>query len=417
MDWITEPEKKIPVTKEVDLLVCGGGVAGFAAAYCAARNGARVLLVERYGFLGGMATAGLVITTPPLNNGICLELADRLKSLGSYVPCRYRSDDLVKLEIDMHAFDPEIFKHLMVGMLQEQGVELLFHTYIVDSMVEESAIKGIIIENKGGRQAIRAKVVLDASGDADVVHFSGAPCVPMDNKAPVTLMFNMVGVDIESALAHLENWSNVRKVVRQAIETGELTFDLGLEAKHAAPGVIVENLVYPDELNVWSGNFFRIDGTDPDDLTNAEIITRDHAMKLAQFLKRSVKGFEKSRIEYTATQVGVRKTRQIKPGQIKGASQDEAAIIAKPYATSKLAVPYHSLVPDSIEQLLVAGRCVHCQEDRYGGQLRLIPACLATGQAAGIAASLALAGDIPPRDVDVSGIQRAIREQGMDLSL
>lgn len=122
MDWITEPERKAPVVASVDLLVCGGGFAGVAAAVCATENGARVLLLEKYGFLGGLVTAALVITTPPLNNGINIEIARRLKEKAVYAPCRHSGEDVRWL--DLHAIDPEIIKYEFVRILQERGVDI-----------------------------------------------------------------------------------------------------------------------------------------------------------------------------------------------------------------------------------------------------------------------------------------------------
>ena len=126
MDWITEPERKTAVVADVDLLVCGGGFAGFAAAMSAAKLGSRVLLLEKYGFLGGLVTAALVITTPPLNNGINIEIANRLKERNVYIPCRHSGPDTEWLE--MRSVDPEVVKYEFVRMLQEKGVDLLLHT-------------------------------------------------------------------------------------------------------------------------------------------------------------------------------------------------------------------------------------------------------------------------------------------------
>ncbi|MBS1116209.1 MAG: hypothetical protein H6Q87_593, partial [candidate division NC10 bacterium] len=164
MSFIVEPERKIPVAADADVLVCGGGFAGVAAAVCAARNGARVLMVERYGFLGGLVTGGLVITTPPLDNGINREIADRLRQKRVYAPLQKPGAEMIALK--MHAVDPEVVKHELIQMLREAGVELLLHTLIVGSVVEQGALKGVLIENKAGRQAILATMTVDATGDA-----------------------------------------------------------------------------------------------------------------------------------------------------------------------------------------------------------------------------------------------------------
>ena len=173
MKFITEPERKTPVLSEVDLLVCGGGVAGVAAAYSAARNGAHVLLLEKYPFLGGLATGALVITTPPLTNGINLELCQRLTQKNVYKRCRHSGEATESDEL--HAMDPEILKYEFIRMLLDQHVALLLHTYVVAAIMEGNRIGGVIIETKAGRQAILSKMVVDATGGCRYCRFFGSP--------------------------------------------------------------------------------------------------------------------------------------------------------------------------------------------------------------------------------------------------
>ena len=413
MEWISEPERKIPVIDNVDLLVCGGGFAGVAAAISAAKNGVKVMLLEKYGFLGGLVTAALVITTPPLNNGLNIEICRRLKEKSVYARCENSGE-----EIELNALDPEVVKYELFHMLQEQGVDFLLHTYIAGSITEGNLIKGVIVENKAGRQAILAQIVVDATGDADVAAFAGAPFRLV--RKPMTMMFNMVGVDVKRALEKLRTWGRIREVVKEAIEKGELSFDLGVFRNFGAPGVSLEKLVYEDELNVWSGNLLDMNGTNPKDLTRAEVITREHAMKLAIFLKSRVSGFEKSRIEYTATQVGVRATRQILgeavPSMEEVKKKKFVDTVVKPYANAEMRLPYGSILPQRVENLLVAGRCISAEEEAMG-QLRLIPVCSATGEAAGTAAALAIHNEISPRRIDVSLLQKTLGKQGVNLGL
>jgi len=415
MEWITEPERKTPIVSDVDLLVCGGGFAGVAAAVSAARNGVKPLLLEKDGFLGGLCTAGLVITTPPLDNGINLEIARRLKHKGVYQPCRHSEEAIAALSL--HAVDPEIVKYELVRMLQENDVDILLHTYIVNPLLEGGVVKGIVMENKSGRQAVRAKMVIDATGDADIAAMAGAPCRLV--KKPMTMMFNMVGVDAGRALSHLGNWGGVRKFLKAAVDEGQLSFDLGLNPEFGSPGVYVENLVYPDEVNVWSGNLSGMNGVDPRDMTRAEIVTREHVMRLAEFLKKNIPGFEKSRIEYTATYVGIRATRNIigeaSPAmdEVKNLKTEDSVV--KPYSKGSMRLPYGSLLPQKVENLLVAGRCLSAEEEAMG-QLRLIPVCSATGEAAGVAAALSLRQGLAPRQLKVTLLQKALMEQGVNLS-
>jgi len=416
MRCVTEAEKKTPIVANVDVLVCGGGVAGVAAAICAARNGSKVLLIERYGFLGGLATGGLVVTTPPLNNGINSEIRQKLENSGAYRKCGNLGDDPA-ME-GLMAVDPELLKYELVKMLLKEGVRLLFHTYVVQSIVEDNTIKGVIVENKGGRSAIVGKIVIDATGDGDVFASAGSPYEMAQDPLPVTLMFNMVNVDTKKAMKQIGNWGNLRKLVEQAVRSGELSFDLELYPKGFAPGLFAAGLCYPGEINVWSGSLMGVNCLDPDQLTKAEIVTREHAMKLATFLKNKLRGFEESRIEYTATQVGVRETRRVIGGLIPSLhdvmTQEFVDTIAKPYLHREMRVPYRSLVPQKIENLLVAGRCISAKQDAMV-QLRLIPVCFVTGQAAGTAAGLALRENITPRKLDVSAIQETLLQQGMAL--
>jgi ribulose 1,5-bisphosphate synthetase/thiazole synthase len=416
MEWITEPVRQTPVVADVDLLVCGGGLAGVAAAFCAAQNGARVVLLEKYGFLGGLCTAALVITTPPLDNGINVEIAERLKKKSVYVPCRHSGEDTESLQ--MRSVDPEIVKYELVRMLQESDVDLLLHTYIVGTIMEGSRLKGVIMENKAGRQAVLAKMIVDCTGDADVAAYADAPFRLV--KKPMTMMFNLVGVDVERVLDNIGTWSNLKKVLREGIDKGEVAFDLGIHPEFGAPGVHAEELVYEGELNVWSGMLLGMNGVDPRDLTKAELLTREHVMRLTTFLKKQVPGFEKARIEYTSTQVGVRATRQIdgvaSPAMGEVMNERFRDTVVKPYAEREMRLPYGSLLPKNVENLLVAGRCISAEEQAMG-QLRLIPVCSATGQAAGTAAAIALNQGITPRELDVPLLQETLMRQGMDLGL
>ncbi len=416
MDFIIEPERRTPVVADIDVLVCGGGFAGVCSAVGAARNGAKVLLLERYGFLGGLCTAGLVITTPPLDNGLNFEIAGRLRKEGAYVPCFNSGEQVAGL--NLHAIDPEILKYQFIQMLQEAGVSFWFHTYIVDVIMEDRTIKGVVIQNKAGRQAVRSKVVVDATGDGDVAALAGAPFELL--KKPMTMMFNMAGVDIPKVLEKFVNWGGIREALEEGIARGEISFHLGLNPEFGSPGVYAEELVHDGELNIWAGNLLDMNGLDPEDLTHAEVITRDHAMKLANFLRRKVHGFEKARIECTATQVGVRATRKIigeASPTLEGINHKTGKdVAAKPYATWPMRLPYGCLLPRNVENLLMAGRCISAEEEAMG-QLRLLPVCSSTGQAAGTAGALAIHQGILPRYLNLSSLQKTLMKQGMDLGI
>ncbi|MGQ9693295.1 MAG: FAD-dependent oxidoreductase [Thermodesulfobacteriota bacterium] len=421
MEYVIEPERNIPVVADVELLVCGGGVAGIAAAISAAKVGAQVMLLEKYGFLGGLCTGSLVITVPPLDNGINIELAARLKAKGAYVPCRRSGPEVAYLE--MYGIDPEVAKYEFMKWLQEQGINLLLHSYITDVLLEGNVIKGVITHSKAGRQAILAHLIVDATGDADIAALAGAPC--RETKKPMTMMFNMAGVEVSKVMESFGNWSGIKKVVQEGIEKGELDFALGILPEFGSPGVYAEDLPGEGEINVWSGNLLGLSGLDPKDLTKAEIITREHVHRLANFLKKKVPGFEKSRVELTSIQVGVRATRNIigtaSPTLEETTSKKFTDTVVKAFnkpdwQLSELRLPYGCLVPQKIDNLLVAGRCISAAEQAMG-LLRLIPICLLTGQAAGAAAALVLKQEVIPRNLDVSGLQKILEKQGMNLGL
>jgi ribulose 1,5-bisphosphate synthetase/thiazole synthase len=419
MTYIREAARRTRVYGDFDVLVCGGGVAGVAAATCAARCGANVLLIERYGYLGGLATGGLVITVPPLDNGINTEIRRRLEAARTYQECPNLGDDDPAVD-GLIAVDPEVLKYELTAMVLGANVRLLFHTYAVESLTDGDKITGVIVEGKGGRMAIRAKVVVDATGDGDVAAFAGALFEVEEQPLPVTLMSNLAGVDSARAIEQLGSWANLRKLVEDAVERGELSFDLEVHSRGFAPGVFAADLCYPGEVNLWSGSLFGVNALDPDQLTRAEIVTREHTMRLAAFLKSNVQGFEHSRVECTATQLGVRETRRIVGGfcpTLRQVFADRFSdSVAKPYARREMRIPYRSLVPETVDDLLIAGRCMSAAQDAMV-QLRLIPVCLAAGQAAGTAAALAAEQGVVPRALDVAGLQENLEAQGMELGL
>jgi hypothetical protein len=209
----------------------------------------------------------------------------------------------------------------------------------------------------------------------------------------------------------------LRKFVEEGIRNGKLNFDLELYRKNKAPGVHAETLLYPDQLNVWAGSLGGINGLNPEELSQAEIITREHSMRLARFLKTNLEGFEKSRIECTSAQVGVRETRRIVGGMSPSLEEVNAGkfenTVAKPYAHDEMRVPYSSLLPERVENLVVAGRCISVKQDALV-KLRLVPACLATGQAAGTAAALALREGVTVRGLNVAALQKQLKDQGVE---
>lgn len=418
-DYIEEPGRKTPVIRSVDIVVCGGGAAGTAAAYSAAAHGARTLLLESRSFLGGLVTTSLVITTPPLDNGFAATVASRLRRLGGYAPLRaVRETD--QGDVLTSAIEPELLKLDLQRMLAEKSVEVLLGVYVVGTIVEADSARGVVIESKAGRQAIRASVVVDATGDADVCYRAGLELRTPVKPPPCTMMFNMVGVDSARALRELGHWGNLREFVGRAVRDGRLDYQLGVAIEERAPGVFAQDLIYEGELNVWSGNMFGIDGLVPEDYTRGVEVSREHVHRLATFLRDNLPGFEASRVEYTSTDLGIRGTRQatcaVAPTMSDTLDTVYADTVAKPFAERPMRIPYASLVPVGIDHLLVAGRCIGVDPDEVG-LIRVIPPCFATGQAAGTAAALSLSESTPPRNLDVGRLQTVLGRDGMELGL
>ena len=319
------------------------------------------------------------------------------------------------------AVDPEILKYELQELLLESGAELLLHTGVVSCLSDGGRVTGVVVENKAGRSALRAGVVVDTTGDGDLAAFAGAAFELDASPLPVTLMSTVAGVDTERALEQLGgNWGRLRSLVESAIASGELSFDLEVHAKEGAPGVFAAELCYPGQINLWSGSMFGVNGIDPGDLTKAEIVTRRHTMTLIAFLRERLAGFEHARLECSAVDVGVRGTRRVtglaSPSLHDVMATSFADTIAKPYMGRAMRIPYRSLVPRDVDGLLFAGRCLSAEPDAMV-QLRLIPVCFATGQAAGLAAALAARQHVAPRDLAVEQIQDGLGRQGMELGL
>lgn len=420
MEFITEPERQIPVVYETDILVCGGGFAGVAAAVAAARNGMSVMLVEKYGFLGGLATGALVITTPPLNNGINREIAKRLMAWESYLPDPAREREADSDAIDgiegLKPYDPETAKFEFVRMLLDHEVEILFHTYVAGVQQLGGRIDAVFIENKAGRSAVRAKMFIDATGDADIAALAGAPVREVER--PITMMFNMADVNTEKALEYLGTWAELKKVVRMAVEKGELQFSQKTDPDFGAPGIFAASLIHKGQIGVWGGMLYSERILDPKEKTKAEIITRNEAFLMARYLIKNIPGFAHARLEQMSTEVGIRATRNLDglyvPSKQEVTRGDFPDTVVRPYLNKNLALPYRSLIPQKVSNLLVAGRCISA-DDAIMGRLRLIPVCSATGEAAGVAAAIAVNQNVDAHAVDVRELQSTLSDQGVQL--
>lgn len=447
-DKILEPSRETPVVASADVLVVGGGPAGIGAAVAAARAGARVLLAERYGFLGGMATAALVgplmsyHTTPVRDSvetvaprkvigGLLDELVDRMVAVGGAVPPNAIWDYMVLI-------DAEAFKTVALQLVLEADVGLMLHSQAVGVVRDGNRVRGVIFETKAGRQAVLADVVVDATGDGDVAAQAGAPfdigrqsdcaCQPM------SLIFKLGGVDFgrfrEYVRGHPGEFNlaqGLRRLVDEATRNGDL--DLARE------DVLFFPTPAPDEVVVNSTRVNGCSALDVWGLTAAEIEGRRQAEMLVGFFRGYVPGFERARLLQTGCQIGVRETRRVR-GEYVLTAKDvlEAARFTDVIARgcypldvhspdgrgtemrhlppgSCYEIPYRCLVPLDVEGLLVAGRSISGTHEAQSSY-RVMPICMATGQAAGVAAAYAAKAGVPPRAVDVEAVQAELLRQG-----
>ncbi len=443
--------KDLPVAAAAEVMVVGSGPAGLAAAIASARTGARTLLVERYGFLGGNLTAGLVgpcMTSYSLDGrtqlikGIFEEMVLRMERVGGAIhPSKVAAGSsyagfIVYGHDKVTPFDPEAAKMVAMEMCLEAGVGLLLHTFVVDTTVDQGAVTGVITASKSGLQALRAAVTVDCSADADVAARAGVPFQLGRTEdgltQPMTLFFRVANVDdarVEAYVrAHPEDYRPFASLVQQARERGEFP--------SPRRGVGLYRTLEP---GVWRINTTRIQrrvGTDAVDLTRAEIEGRQQVKALIQFFRTSLPGFERAELLDTATHIGVRETRRIQgeytltledlaqgrefddvialagyPVDIHSPTGDGGGATGEWTTANIYQIPYRALVPVRVDQLLVAGRSLSATHEAQAA-VRVMPPAFAMGQAAGTAAAIAVARGVAPRRISVRELQAALLRAG-----
>jgi hypothetical protein len=447
---------EIGIEDEVDVQVVGGGPAGVAAAVAAARNGARTRLVERYGFLGGNLTAGLVgpcMTSYSLDGreqlirGVFDEFVRRMEAMGGALhPSRTSAGDAYSGFIEyghdkVTPFEPEAAKVVAVEMCQEAGVELRLHSFAADTLVRDGRVTGVVAASKSGLALLPARVTVDCSADGDVAAAAGVPTEfgrDADGLAqPMTVFFRVSGVDDEAVERYVRSHPQDRRPYESVVARARR------EGRFPAPrrGVGMYKTLRP---GVWRINTTRVlsrDGTDVADLTAAEIEGRDQVRRLVAFFRADLPGFERCELLDTATTVGVRESRRI-VGEYRltladlqsarhfddvialcaypvdihdptgsGGGVDESAGTANAYE-----IPYRSLVPRGVDGLLVAGRCVSASHEALAA-IRVMPPAFAMGEAAGTAAALAARAGVAPRALDVPALQRALLDRSAYLGV
>jgi hypothetical protein len=448
---IQEPAREISVLMDTDVVVVGGGTTGPLAAIAAARRGKRVVMIERFGSLGGNLTLGL--NTKPsgaLVGGLPLEIWNLARTVGGAGEDYMAVSKTGGVKIASPC-DPEIMKILLTRLCVDAGVQILFETFVSDPVVENGTMKGVIVESKAGRQFIGAKVVIDCSADADMAAKAGAPFIMGSGEddmkmQPVSMYFTMNKVDIE----RLADWARTSDDIpaRAIPDTKEglayglwLTgFNRTLQKFQADTGITLqrENITLKTADGLMYVNATRVLGVDvfsPVEFTNAILECYRQIEAVAKLLRERVPGFERATIGQIAPVLGVRETRHVKgeytltgPDALEGRSfEDSIAADAsaldihapkgadvdfqgmRPYE-----IPYRCLLPLGVEQLLVAGRCISADHIAHG-RSRNMPACMATGQAAGIAAAIAIDDGVPVRKVSVQKVQEILRSIGMPL--
>lgn len=460
-DRVRVPAQEVPVAARVDVLVAGGGSAGLAAAVAAARSGARTLLIERNSFLGGAATAGLVAEFGGQGgyenmSGVAREMADRMIARGGARKGKYRT-----------SFELETYKTVSLNLMEESGARLLLYTATANVITEGKRVRGALIHNKSGFQAVLADVTIDTTGDADLAYWAGVPTVKGregDSKMrPIGLMFRVGNIDIDRLLRYVkenpEEFSpdpskNIMELdanppmfrpmgffstVEKAKQAGEFPSDLHylrLDNVNMAARTCIVNAV----------RVYGADATDGWQLTQAEMRAREQMHLLMRFLEKHIPGFENCFLIDAGANLGIRETRRIigeyvlqeddimsgvwfpdsigtpgyrhtkgmpvhSPDGREGAPDD----IANRKVVDELVIyhiPYRSLVPLGVEGLLVAGRCISATHEA-DAVTRVQPSCMIMGQAAGTAAAMAVRQGCDVRAVPMPELQANLVAQGV----
>jgi hypothetical protein len=436
---IAEPARQIPLYGEYEVAVLGGGPAGIAAAVASARAGRRTLLIERYGFLGGMGTAAGVTNFCGLHANVFGEMHRVVQGVASDLLARIdrlnglNAPHLVLGKIMAQAYDTAAYKIAADDLLTSHNVDILFHALGAGAAMRDNGrIDALMVETKAGRRAIVASIFIDCSGDGDLAAWAGVPYEVGDNAGSMlypSMMFRLNGIDPEKAG---DAWRTIPALMEQAEAAGTHHFP-----RKAA-------IVRPQRSQVeWRVNFTQlsrddgraINGIEPDDLTTGEIEGRRQAIKAFEFL-RTVPGFENSYIVDIPPQLGIRETRRV-VGDYMVSGEDVLAcasfddsigvngwpieahvagdVVFKfppiPESRGFNELPYRMLTPQGIDNLLMAGRCASMTHEGQSAA-RVSGACFVMGEAAGTAAALALSGNTPPRDIDVATLQTQLKRQG-----
>lgn len=429
-----ELNQSAPVVGEYDVVVCGGGPAGFIAAVAAARSGAKTAIIEQLGFFGGMATAGFVtpISVFTYNDekvigGIPWEFIERLQNMGGAI---------LEKPLGNVAFAPEMYKLCSQRMLIEAGVDMYMHSYITSCTLDvEGHIGSVIINNKNGAEALCAKVFIDCTGDADLAHCAGAEMLPSEGRPlqPLSSYFILGGVDTDSELIRNAIHHNRQGVNCHCLPVREKL--LSLKGKESLPefgGPWFCTTLQPGVVTV---NMTRTsaDACDNRDYTRAECVLREQCFRMAAVLRENVEEFKDSYLLAVSSVAGIRETRRVRCLHVMTAQEyvsahryeDSVSRGAHPidihvakgaeqnisFLEKAAYVPYRSLVPEAFDNLLVAGRCLSADKIAFAS-MRVQASCMGTGQAAGVAAAQCAESGLDVRKADIPRLIATLRDMG-----
>jgi len=439
-DAVSVPERQVPVVAEADIVVCGGGTAGISAACCAARHGAKVILLERWPSLGGMATNALVNiwhTSDRTKQVIVGFVQEAIERAGGFM---HRYPDFPKRP-ETHWFDPEGMRVVFWRMLQDAGVRVICNLTAVESVVEDGRMRAVLVDTKSGRRAVRGRIFIDATGDGDVAANAG---VPFDyGRASdglvqgMTMMFCLTGADPAAARAHPEDAPRVFQMMQQLRDQGQFPpFNEGA-AKHylrSAANQVPHNMVPA------AGN-----PLDEQELTRLSMEAREHVYQIIELWRKEMPGFAQASITHMGYSLGVRESRRIRglktldgPMVVKAVKQadaighgfwmidihdpkgsgyttwtDQQRALMPPVGDS-YHIPLGMCLNGQISNLAVVGRCASSTHEAHAS-VRLQSHCMVMGQGVGTCAALALAADQSLAQVDIGKLQSTLRQDGVYL--
>lgn len=426
---IDEVYRSLPIAAEADVIVIGGGPGGLCAAIAAAEEGADVLIIERYGFLGGMATAGLVnpfmsyhAGEEQVNAGLFQRMIEELEAHGGWSarPKAHR------------AFDPRIMRFAADDMVAKAGVRLLLHTFLVDALSADGRVENAVVANKSGLQQLKARLFIDATGDGDLAARAGAEFElgrPEDGfSQPMTLCFRMVNVD-EDAMPS-------RAVMNDLYDDAKAAGDID----NPRENVLLFYAPQKGEIHFNTTRIVKFDATNAEDMTQAELIARRQVEEMAIFMQAKVPGFENAYISEIAPQTGVRESRRIMGDYVlteddvltarkfsDGIARGSYSIdIHNPAGTGTIIkrvppgdaydIPYRCLCPRGFANMLIAGRPISSDHAAHSSH-RIMPIAACNGEAAGVAAALCIRDNCDIRAIGTDELRSILIGRGASIYL